>query len=149
LVIHSDLRLSDIYTFSLDELSAMYGDESKKDILRNIFDRWSLEFGSLNENAIESFILDNPVLNKPFIKLGDDKYYSSIIGVFSHLILDLMESLIADNESLQKKYIDGRMKYVEDSVEKLLRINFPNGSVFRGSLWEILKQGIYLKMISL
>lgn len=141
LLMHSDLRLPDIYTFNLDEIVNIFGKSEKRDDLRRIFDRWSLEFGDLKKHNIDYFILDNPVLKKPFIKIEKDTYFSAIIGILPHLTLALIEGLVDYDDSLRKRYNKVREKYVEDIVEKLLNDHFPNGKVFRGSLWKDSKTG--------
>ena len=141
LLMHSDLRLPDIYTFNLDEIVNIFGKSEKRDDLRRIFDRWSLEFGDLKKHDIDYFILDNPVLKKPFIKIEEDTYFSAIIGILSHLTLALIEGLVDYDDSLRKRYKKEREKYLEDIVEKLLNAHFPNGKVFRGSQWKDSKTG--------
>ena len=132
---HSDLRLPDIYTITLDEIVNMYGDASKKDALREVLDFWSFQFGDLATYNPEHFVLDNPVLNKPFIKLGEGKYYSSIVGIFPHLTLSLIEVLISVDETISKKYGEAKASYLEDAVQRLVTTNFPNGRIYRGSKW--------------
>jgi len=104
LCMHSDLRLQDIYTFSLNDMLRVLGHKVEKDALREILDGWSLEFGELSGYNTEHFILDNPVLRKPFIKVEEDKYFSSVLGILPHLTLDLLEGLVSADDALKKRY---------------------------------------------
>jgi hypothetical protein len=141
LLMHSDLRLADIYTFHLDEIVRLYGDDERRDDLKRIFDGWAFEFGDLRAYPIEHFVLDNPVLRRPFIKIEEDTYFSPTLGILPHLTLVLMESLISADEALRKRYNKARAKYLEDQVEELAKRNFPHAEVFRGSKWKDPKAG--------
>ncbi len=136
LIYHSDLKIEEIYTFDIDHALSLYGDNSKRKELKNIFDRLSSKFGDLKDYEKEYIILDNPVHHQPFIIIGKNKYYSAIFGIIPHLALNLLEDLISKNENLRKKYSD-RIKpnYLEDEIERLFRLNFPNAMIFRGSQW--------------
>lgn len=136
LICHADLRLENIYTFSLNEAVAFYGDISKKDKIKDLLDKLSYKFGDLRDHNKEYFILDNPVHRRPFINLGEEKYYSAVFGIFPHLALDFLEDLIAENESLRKKYCDEiKPRYLEDEIERLFTLHFPSAQVYRGSQW--------------
>jgi len=95
LIYHSDLKIEEIYTFDIDHALSLYGDNSKRKELKNIFDRLSSKFGDLKDYEKEYIILDNPVHHQPFIIIGKNKYYSAIFGIIPHLALNLLEDLIS------------------------------------------------------
>jgi hypothetical protein len=136
LIYHSDLKIEEIYSFDIDHALSLYGDNGKRKELKNIFNRLSIRFGDLKDCEKEHIILNNPVHHQPFIIIEEDKYYSAIFGIISHLAINLLEDLISKDENLQKKY-SNRIKpnYLEDEIERLFKINFPNAIVFRGSQW--------------
>jgi hypothetical protein len=94
-----------------------------------------MEFGELALSEKDHFLLSNPVQNKPFIKLGDGHYFSSLWTVMTHMSISLFESLVAEDSKLQSKYNDYRSEYLEQEVEKLCRDAFPDAVVFAGSMW--------------
>ncbi len=142
LLAHSDLRLSDIYTFSLDDLMRLLSSQESEVALRCILDNWSFEFGDLKDHKTEYFVLDNPVLRKPFIKIAKDTYFSSILGILPHMTLGLLEGLVAVDKSLKKKYDHHKGDYLEEIAADLIKRNFPNGTLFRQSQWNDPKTGL-------
>jgi hypothetical protein len=136
LMCHSDLKLEAVYSFDLNHFTSLYGEDGKKSDLKIILDKLSYKFGDLKNFKRDHIILDNPVHRRPFIVLGDDNYYSAIFGIMPHLILGLLEDLISENEDLRRKYSDEiKPKYLEDEIERLVRLHFPNAQIFRGSQW--------------
>lgn len=137
LIYHSDLKIEEIYSFDIDHALSLYGDNSKRKELKNIFNELSMNFGDLKDYEKEHIILNNPIHHQPFIIINEDRYYSAIFGIIPHLAINLLEDLISKDENLREKY-SNRIKpnYLEDEIERLFKINFPNAMVFRGSLWE-------------
>jgi hypothetical protein len=138
LTLHSDLLLPAVFTFSLSQFGKLYGPDANLDRLRAILEQWSLAFGDLRDHRTEHFILDNPVLRRPFIKLEPDVYFCPLVGILYHLLQGLMEGLLrgSGDQRLLQRYERSRSRFLEDEVEKLLRDALPNGAVFRGSKWQ-------------
>lgn len=134
---YTDLRLPDVFSFSLDELASLYGDVLKRAEIGALLDLWSYSFGDLESHNIEHFILDNPILRRPFIRLNEETYFCPAIGVINHSLLDLMEILVTQTkqEANIKKYEKIRGNLLEDEVEQLFREYFSNAQIFKGSLW--------------
>jgi hypothetical protein len=136
LVFHSDLKIENIYSFSLDHFATLYGDETKKDLIRILLDKLSYRLGDLKNHAKEYFVLDNPVHRRPFIKVDDEKYYCAIFYIMPHLMLGLLEQLIGENEELRKEYNDKiKPRYLENEISRLFRSHFPNAKIYQGSEW--------------
>lgn len=137
LIWHSDLKLENIYTFTLEEIVDIYGDKTKTKELQCLLDKWSLSFGDLKDQDKEHIILDNPTHHKPFIKIDESKYFTSIIGILPHLSISLLEEIIFEDTIWKEEYTGViKPKYLEQEVERLCTNYFPNASIFRGSLWE-------------
>jgi hypothetical protein len=136
LMCHADLKLEIVFMFGLNDVVSFYGDESKKDAIRNVLYQLAYKFGDLKDAKVEYFILDNPIHTKPFISLNDDQFYTAIWGSFSHVIMEIFEYLISQEEDLVNKYNSQlKSKYLEDEVEHLFRLNFPTAQICRGSQW--------------
>lgn len=136
LMCHSDLKIERIYSFDLDHFVSLYGDSTRKENLKAVLDKLSYRFGDLKDYEKEYIILENPVHHKPFIALEDDIYYSAVFGILPHLSFGLLEDLIVEEEDLRSTYSDRiKPKYLEDEIERLFRLNFPNAEIFRGSQW--------------
>ena len=137
LAFHSDLKLEKIFTFSLDHFVSLYGDQSKREIIKSRLDELSFQFGDLKEHRKEYFILDNPIHQKPFIKIDKENYYSAIFFIMPHLLLGLFEKMISENDELLMDYNNKiKSKYLEDEVERLFRKYFPNAEIYRGCQWQ-------------
>lgn len=135
MVMHSDLWLPNIYSFSLDEAARAYGDESGREGLRQLLQAWSHDFGELSQRDPRHFLYANPVQQKPFIRIGEDEYYWVLCGVFSHMLQGMLELLIP--KAHRDDYLRTRSKYLESQVEALFRKAFPSGQVYRGSRFRI------------
>ncbi len=136
LVFHSDLRLKDNLTFTLDDIVQAYGEGANRQALNSIFDKLSMQFGELRNQNKEHVILDNPVWGKPFIKLDHSNYFSALIGSMPHYTLGLLERLISEVPGLEEKYRSRKARYLEDELEKLFRKSFPSAQIYCGSMWD-------------
>ncbi len=136
LICHSDLKLSNIFSFSFEHIESILPETEDKKSFRDMLDKLSYQFGDLKAQNKEHIILDNPVSHKPFIKVNNDSYFSAIWGSLHHYALDILEDLVWENDSLRKKYTKLKAKYLEDQTEELFRTYFPNAEIKRGSLWK-------------
>ncbi|MCL4797830.1 MAG: hypothetical protein KJZ84_24915 [Bryobacteraceae bacterium] len=131
MVMHSDLRLSGIYSFSLDDAVQAYGNESGREGMRQLFQVWSHDFGDLSQRDPNHFLFANPVLHKPFIRTGEDQYFWVLCGLLSHMLPGMLEHLIP--KAHRDSYVRARSKYLESQVASLFRNAFPDGRVYCGS----------------
>jgi hypothetical protein len=135
LLSHSDLRLPDICTFSLNDFIGAYPQTCSSDDLERILEGWALSFGDLADRNPEHFFLANPVWPRPLIRLGDRLYCMPILGIFYSFCLELMESVVQQDAALRARYEDRRGNFLEDEVEAQLKLAFPSASIHRGSQW--------------
>lgn len=136
LLIHSDLWLQDVYTFTLDELiHGVEGGDIDRESIRAIFDKLSYEFGDLATQNLDHIILDNPITKRPFIKLGKDTYFCPAAASLPHFAIEIMESIMSNDSKLTKKYSDEKSTYVEDYVRDILIANFPNATIYQNIKW--------------
>lgn len=117
-------------------MAIYYGDESKAPQIEKILDILSYSFGDLAKFNPEHFILDNPVLKKPFIKIGKNLYFTSLIGIFYHLIPNLVEALVKEiGSDAVKKFQRAKAEILEEETKQLFEKYFPNAQIFQGSKW--------------
>lgn len=133
---HSDCRLDNIYTLSPSEISDYLLQQYSDSQIKNILEKLSYGFGELSDINKDYIFLDNPVHSKPFIKIGEEKYYSSIPHMFSHLGVDLLEKFISNDADLKREYTSKKGKYLENRVEKLFKDSFPEAQIVTGSIWK-------------
>ena len=136
LVYHSDLRLADCFTFTLDDVAEAYGQCVDREAIQTVVDKLTFEFGDLRDWNKEWVILDNPVWKRPFIEIDDETYFLALAGHIPHYASGLLEGLVIKDGALEQKYRDRKARYLEDEVERLFRAGFPGGQIYRGSMWD-------------
>jgi hypothetical protein len=134
LLSHADLRLPDLYSHSIADLLHPSTPQSL-DILDKIFTIWSIEFGDIQDLNMDWFILDNPVLERPFIRLGKGHYFSSLLGILPHLLFPMFELLMEETPDLLKQYQKARARHLERKAHDMILKAFPNGKVWRNLYW--------------
>src|SRR5260221_5484609 len=105
---HPDLHLEHIFTFSIDEIMQAYGEESHRDGVLDIFNRWALEFRDLAGKDPKHFLYSNPVLQRPFIRLGGRAFFWVLSGVLAHTLPGMLEALVppADRQRYSERRSD-------------------------------------------
>lgn len=136
LICHADLKLSNIYSFSIDHAKSFLKDIADEKGLEAALKKLSFKFGDLKDYPMEHIILNNPVLRKPFIDIGEGKYFSAVWGVLPHFVLEILEDFVWANESLRNTYTSHKAVYLEREVKNIFTKAFPNASIHTGSLWK-------------
>lgn len=136
LIMHSDLRLQDIYTFDLDDAAKIYGEDVDREKFSAVLDSLSYQFGDLDISDVQNFVLNNPMSKKPFIKLEDGKYFCPSIASVPHYTLEILENLISENDRLREAYTKRKGEYCEEYVRELVARNFPGSAIHHGFKWE-------------
>src|SRR5258708_23760316 len=93
LLMHADLRLDRIYTFSLNDAVKAYGDEFCRAGLAQLLHRWSYEFGDLSGHNPMHFLYTNPALQRPLVHIGDESFYWVLCGLYAHMLPAMLELL--------------------------------------------------------
>ena len=136
LTAYADLRLQYIFTTSPEELAVYYGNQSKAPEIAKVLDILSYSFRDLAESNPGYFILDNPVLKKPFIKTDDNLYFSSLYGIIFHLLPNIIEVLIKKvGATAVEKFQKAKANFLEEETKLLFEKYFPNAQAFSGSKW--------------
>lgn len=134
-LMHSDLFLHYLFSFTYDELEAISGGKISAGKFREIMQHISLGFGDLKEHNQEHFLMGNPVHESPFVKVDDNTIFSTMWSVMTHFSIGLLEKFCSEDSVLRKCYNDARAKFLEESIENLFRNAFPDAEIFAGSKW--------------
>jgi len=132
---HSDLCLENLLSFSLDEIVGLAEGELSKEQVGYLFNRIAYSFSDLRDFEKEHILLDNPVHNKPFIKVKQEKYFTSLWSLLPHISIKILENFIGENNELKDKYNIAKATYLEDEIEKLFRAHFPTAQIYRSTRW--------------
>ena len=135
LTLHSFMSLPIIYTFNLKDLIRLYPSNVEEKDIENIFNRISLKFGELSEYNTEHFFLNNPIWEKPFIKLNDKIFFIPVAGLLLSFNINILENILKSEDDILSKYEICRGNYLEDELEKLFKSYFKSAKIFRGSKW--------------
>lgn len=132
LLSHYDLRMSDSYLISSDEISSQLN--VGKEIVDNVLSHFSYEFGDLDNKEKEYFFLENPVWKKPVISSGRG-YYCVLPQLFFSFVLNILDEIVEeiDKEALHKR----RSDYLESKIEEVVNRRFPESHVLAGVKWEL------------
>ncbi|ALO25283.1 hypothetical protein [Leptospira borgpetersenii] len=120
LIVHDDQILYKMFRLSTEDLSKKCG--INEEALSKIVDYFSFKPGELESRESEHFFLDNPIWDKPIMKL-DEGYFCFIAQMFfgsSFFIFDSMLSEI-DKDSLHQR----KSKYLEQKIEEIVKRRFP------------------------
>ncbi len=133
---HSDLFLPSVFAFTLQEFEEFYGEAKKTKKLQRVLDAWSYEFGDLAGENYEHFILGNPVLKKPIVKIDGDAYFFPLTNIIGHILPPMMEMLVRNaGPRAIEKYNKAKAKLLEDEALEHFTRRFPTAKIFRGSQW--------------
>jgi len=132
---HSDLRIKDIYTLTIETFVDAYPQTINPEVLKNVLNIWALSFGDLSTWNSEHLFLGNPVWQKPLINLEDGIYFCPVITLFLNYLTDLVEAVVKPHPDLYKKYEERRGKFLEEEIYQLFHQAFPSARIYRGSEW--------------
>ncbi len=133
---HSDLFLPNLFAFTLDEFEDAYGESGKTEELRKVLNAWSYEFGDLADENYEHFILGNPVLKRPIVKVDSEAYFFPLTNIIGHILPAMMEVLVRNAGARAiEKYNKAKANLLEDEAFEHFSGRFPTAKIFRGSQW--------------
>lgn len=126
-----DLRLSENYIFSVEEISNNL--DINKVATKGILEEFAYSFGDLEGYDTEHIYLSNPVWLRPLIRIEEDKYFCAIPQLFFSFVIPSLEKLI---ESIDKKGLsDRRANYLEGKVSEIINRRFPESNTISGVKW--------------
>lgn len=132
---HSDLRLRDVYLFSIEDLSDFYPGEIQPEALQHLMDIWSLSSGALSDTNVEHLFMGNPIWKKPFMKFAKNNYFIPVPMLLLSFCWEVFEEVIQLDQNILSAYQDRRADLLEEEIETVFKAAFPSSEVYRGSLW--------------
>ena len=133
MVSHYDMRLNEIYEFSINNLSKISG--FNESVVLAILGEFSYALGDLQSFETEHLYLANPIWLRPLIKQGDGKYFCAIPQMFFSFILPSLDRLV---EIINKVELgDRRSNYLEEKVVEIINRRFPSSNTISGMKWKL------------
>jgi hypothetical protein len=130
---HSDFLLPDVFTFSVETIANTLN--IRKENLEEVFSRLSLSFGDLASRPLEHVFLNNPVWQKPLIKLSSGQYFCALPQLFFSFIRPILDELIADHQIVQRTCEERRAEFLECEIALLFTKAFPEAEIVTSYKW--------------
>lgn len=124
-----------VYTLTLSDFTSAYPEEIEPGRLRRVLESWSLTPGELAGCEVDKIMLRNPVWERPIIRLGEDRFFWPVPGMFLSFCFQMLNRFICSATTLKEKYEKRRAGFLESKVERLFREAFPMAQVTKGSMW--------------
>ncbi|MCH1911846.1 hypothetical protein L9Z41_17225 [Leptospira noguchii] len=131
ILVYEDQNIIDLYYFSQDDLARDCS--INVNIVKSIFEYFSFSPGEIENYENEYLFLNNPIWEKPIIKING-KYFCSMPQIlFSNSIpiLDLLVEVV-DKAGLNSR----RAKYLEKKVEEIVNNRFPESLTASNLKWK-------------
>ena len=102
-IIAGDLNLYDVFGFTLEELIDCYPESVPATALQPVLMAWSQPFGATSEARLNHLVLENPVVDRPVVRLTDRLYLWALSSAFHHSAFPMLERLINADDLLREE----------------------------------------------
>ena len=119
---------------------------------------WAIEFGELEAIDPTRFVLDNPVWQRPLVRLADDAWLCFLPTLFLSFPFELVETLLLlgaeqtsatvstpgyrkPRHSLRARYEKRRADFLEEEIAQLFSQRLPGATIIRHTVWIDSKSG--------
>jgi len=132
LLSHYDLKMAENYYFNVSDIANSVGIEN--DSAQSLLDYFSYSVGDLLDFNKEYFFLDNPIWNKPIVKIND-RYFCPMPQLFFSFVLTSLDSI---TESIDKQQLHARRAiYLENKIDDIVKTRFPEALTISGLQWKL------------
>ncbi|EMO51735.1 hypothetical protein [Leptospira noguchii] len=127
---YEDQNIIDLYYFSEDDLAIDCS--INVNIVKNIFEYFSFSPGEIENYENEHLFLNNPIWEKPIIKING-KYFCSMPQILFSNSIPVLDSLVevVDKDGLNLR----RAKYLEKKVVEIVKNRFPESLTVSNLKW--------------
>lgn len=126
----AEMLCAPLFLFDHADLVAKFGGP----ITEALFWR-SMRFNDIAEADLPKIYLANPIWDRPFIAIDDDTLFIPLPVLIVSFPFRIMEGLLDSDAKLNKAYSDARARYLEDDVERIVRLSLPSANVYVGVMW--------------
>lgn len=126
----AEMLCAPLFLFDRAGLVAKFGEP----ITAALFSR-SMRLGDIAETDLRKIYLANPIWDRPFIALDDDTLFIPLPVLIVSFPFRIIEGLLGSDVKLSKAYSDARAGYLEDDVERIVRLSLPSAKVYVGVKW--------------
>lgn len=126
----AEMLCAPLFLFHRADLVAKFGEP----ITEALFSR-SMRLGAIADADLPNIYLANPIWDRPFITLGDDTLFIPLPVLLVSFPFRIIEGMLGADAKLNKAYSDARAGYLEDDVERIVRLSLPSARVYVGVEW--------------
>ncbi len=126
----AEMLCASLFTFTRVDLEARFGV-----VVAEALFACSLELGSLSRDELSGIYLGNPVWERPFIRLDQDRLFLPLPALMVSFPFTMVERLMGDDAKLDRAYAQARAHYLERDVERIVRKSLPSARVHVGVKW--------------
>lgn len=126
----AEMLCASLFTFNRADLVARFGGP----LTDALFSR-CMTFGSIPEADLPHIYLANPIWDRPFIALDADTLFIPLPVLIVSFPFRIIEGLFGSDPKLKEAYSDARTHYLEDDVERIVRLSLPSAAVYAGVKW--------------
>ena len=127
--------LPECFTIGHADIENICPPNSTSSAIAGVIKQWSLSFNDLATHNLEHIYLDNPVWQRPFIRLDDGRFFWPTPNISLTFAFEMFELLIKPHKHLSDLYHDTRAEMLENELGILLTHNFPRGKVMQRLKW--------------
>lgn len=127
---HHDQLLPEVYAFSASDLAAPLGLQEER--AGAILDEYALAWGDLAGNESGDFHRNNPVWEKPLVRLDDGRYFCPLPSAFFSFAVPCMEAVLSP---FADEVRSRRAGYLEFKVAEIVERHFPGCDIRRNFRW--------------
>lgn len=130
----SEDRLVTMLTFTAEELLAP-ANPADPAPLTALINGMSLNFGEIDDNALQHILLDNPTKLKPFIALGDGRYFLANPHSLGMNAAEILQDICNRAPGTKVGTEDMRAEWLESKLHLIVSTFFPHADIRRSVKW--------------
>lgn len=132
----ASIQLSEIcfswpYMLELSELQGRFGLDGVRFLAE-----LAIRPGEIADINIHHVYLNNPVWQRPLIRIDDATLMFPIPGLVSSFPFLIFERFIHADQLVEKAYSTARSTFLEDEIVRLIATAMPSARVYRGVIWQ-------------
>ncbi len=131
---HSDLRLTDVFSFDQDDIAKSVG--RPIDVIALCLKSVSFAFGDLADHNVEHFFLNNPVWTRPVIALPDGRWFCVMPNSIFAFWFEMIRRLVKADDALRDLYDQRRSDYLELQTRQLFTSALPGAVITPNFKWK-------------
>ncbi|MEG8022124.1 hypothetical protein [Sphingomonas aerolata] len=130
----SEDRLVSMLTFTAEDLLAPVNPADAAPLLA-LIDAASLCFGQIDDAALQHLHLDNPARLKPFIALGDGRYFLSNPHSLGMNVAEILQEICNRTPATKGRMEDMRAEWLETKLRSIVSTFLPHADIRRSVEW--------------